>query len=56
MESHGEPTPNKKKEKTQPKKRNSEQAKKDPSKDGRTYVIYRLNIGEAANKSEGESK
>ena len=56
MESHDEPIPNKKKGEKQPIKRKDEYAKADPSEDGCTYGIDRLNIGEAANDLESNSE
>ena len=51
MVSHDEPTPKKMKGTNQPKKRKIEQVKTDPSEDGRTYGIGRLNLGKSVNAS-----
>ena len=56
MASYGEPIPKIKKWKRQPKNSKIKQANVDPSYDGKTYVIDRLNIGEATNYSKSESK
>ena len=45
-----------KRKENQPKKRKSQQAKEDPSEDGRTYGIDRLNIGKAENELESGSE
>ena len=48
--------PQGKKKKKKSKNRKSEQSSADPSEDGRTYGIERLNIGESANYSKNESE
>ena len=44
-----------KKGKNLPKQRKSEHAKADPSEDGCTYCIDRVNLGKSANDSERKS-
>ena len=56
MVSHDKPTPRKKKGKNQKKKLKSDQSLADPSEDGCTYGIDRLNLGKPANDSESDPK
>ena len=56
MAYQAKPAPNKNRVKNQNKKRNSGPESADPSDDGRTYVIYHLNLGEPKNDWGSDTK